>query len=125
MGKIFLILILSAGLYGGYAMYSNITKITSPKKTSDPTEPIVQRVKAKVREIEDEIVGESPLNVYAIGHDFILVESWGIVRVGELLPDGSTLRSWASTECLASLSDGTLQRFRFARFGEMLAKSSK
>lgn len=137
MGKIFLLLIVVGLIYGGYSIYSNISDLTNSDKLKSRYQgeqpplqgkvspPQKAAVVEKIKEIHSSFIESKPLHVLASSQDYLLIEAWGIVRSGEALPDGTILRSWAAKEALVSWPDGKIERRRFVRANEVLAKVPK
>ena len=131
MGRLFLVGIAAAAIYGVWGLYSNISKLTDPPVKAQ--EPAAQRVSV-VPEGEDSgpVIKErparissekkEPLRVLASNHDWIQVEAWAIVRPGDPLPDGSTLESWDKWGAVIVTEAGDRERWRFRTVGEALAE---
>ena len=142
MGRLFLVAIVVGLCWGGYKVYQNISGLTDGEALSsryhpskedppegditrqDPPEPARMRLESPESTVE-RVEKPDPLPVQATvqaqGDSFIMVESWGVVRAGEELPDGSVLRSWSSRDALVTNPEGQLERRRFRRVSEALA----
>lgn len=132
MGRVFLVAIVGAAVWGGWKVWENIQRVTHPhappvaaaseipegqdtgalKKTS------LAPSSAQVSEVHHE---KAPLPVLSSCSEWILVESWAVVRVGESLPDGSVLESWDASAATVCTLEGRRERRRFRRIGEALA----
>lgn len=136
MGKIFLCLILVALLYGGYAIYRNISEVTSPEglrnrykpeelaseSSRGPEDGQNKDVAPSKRDLVSANIEaqKEPLPVVASSGEFIQVEGWDIVRAGGLLPDGSILRAWNHLEAMVTAPNGRTEVRRFRRWQEAM-----
>jgi hypothetical protein len=138
MGRIFLLLIVAGAIYGGYGIYQHLTKLTNPDKLSEyartsggasgdakgqdtgevekepPAPSSIEKIEA--------IAQKDPLPVLSSNHEWIQIEAWAIVRVGQELPDGSRLESWDETAAVVVTVEGARERRRFRRPLEVLSK---
>lgn len=130
MGKIFLVLIVVAGCWGVYSVYSSWNKRSA--KFSPPA-PVVEQNLAPVdpvqlvdekEDTDDDDSDCDYLAVVAQTAQWIWVQEWGKVHVGDLLPDGSKLSSWyavGSDWFAKTVSGARVRVIRFGRYAEMLA----
>jgi hypothetical protein len=131
MGRLFLLGIAAAAIYGVWGLYSNISKLTEPPVKAE--QPVSQPVSvapegkdsgASIKTPPAPISSEKkePLRVLASNHEWIHVEAWAIVGPGDPLPDGSRLESWDKWEAVVVTEAGDRQRWRFRTVGEALAE---
>lgn len=132
MGRIFLVLIVVGALYGGYSIYSSVSRMTTPPepKTAERARPAASvepegqdsGQSIKVPPVASSSQKNEPLPVLASNHEWIFVEAWGMVESGEELPDGSTLESWTGKEAVVVQATGEREKRRFRRPMEVLSK---
>lgn len=129
MGKILLAVILVAGGWGIWSVYSKWTDRTSTKKAGreskvaqsvpSPTPALVAQEEEPTEEAQEEV-----LLVAGSCREWLYVQEWGVVSIGDLLPDGSKLQSWyaVGSDWFAKVVCGARSRIiRFARPAELLA----
>jgi hypothetical protein len=128
MGKIFLGLIVLAGAYGAWSVYSNISKLTNPAERKTVTKVLPENLEGQDtgREIKRALASSSsektePIPVLSSNHEWIQIEAWGIIEAGDQLPDGSKLESWDEKGAVVLTSRGREHR-RFRTFLEAMAK---
>lgn len=140
MGKIFLIGILLGFVWGGYKLYENISSLSDPEslasryrqgtggsvptnvETGEGHDSGATGKAAPVPTSRQDLSQKADaLAVLASGVDFLLIEHWEVVKVGDELPDGSVLQSWNCKEAFVTGETGTTERRRFRRVGEALA----
>lgn len=138
MGRIFLLLIVAGAIYGIYGIYQHVTKLTDGDKLSEYARASggaggnaegqdsgeAEKVPPAPSSSEKIIVKpeKDPLPVVSSNHEWIQIEAWAIVRVGEELPDGSRLESWDETAAIVVTAEGGRERRRFRRALEVLSK---
>lgn len=135
MGKVFLVLIGVGLVWSGYALVKTWRKQfggdkpAAERPAADPAEgdrvPRRGRAAAESRVAEadrEPVVGQPlVLRVQAWCDEWLRVESWGRVSVGDVLPDGSVLLSWSKCggDWFAVVQKGAdLVRARFERQAE-------
>lgn len=131
MGRIFLLLIVGAAIYGVWGLYGSISKITSPPLKAEQPAPVAVSVKSegedsgapiKTRPAASSSEKKEPLRVVASNHQWIQIEAWAIIGPGDPLPDGSTLESWDKWGAVVVTEAGSRERRRFRTVGEALAE---
>lgn len=131
MGRFFLLAIVAAAIWGGWSLYSGISKLTNPPpKVAQPVvqvpsvEPEGQDSSKAIKTppVASSSEKKEPLRVVSSNHEWIQIESWAIVRVGDPLPDGSRLESWDRWEVVTLTQDGVRERQRIRTVGEALAE---
>lgn len=132
MGRIFLLAIVAAGIYGAYGLYSNISEITKPEKRPEAERaaaPVSVKAEgedsgAAIKEVPVESSSEKkdPLPVLASNCQWLQIEAWAIVRKGDPLPDGAILESWDKWHATVVTEAGIREKRRFRTVGEALAK---
>jgi len=130
MGRLFLLAIVAAAIYGVWSVYGSISKITKPPEKPEPA-PLVASVKAegedtgqpeKTPPARSSSEKKEPLRVVASNHEWIQIEAWAIIGPGDPLPDGSTLESWDKWGAVVVTEAGSRERWRFRTVGEALAE---
>lgn len=131
MGKLFLVGIVAAAIYGVWGISGHIHRLTNPQpaqavsveaegKDSGPlikTPPVASSSEKITVDHKDE-----PLPVVSSNHEWIQIEAWGIIGAGDPMPDGATLESWDKWGAVVRTLSGELERRRFRTFAEAMAK---
>lgn len=136
MGRLFLIAIVAGLVYGGYAIYTNITALQDPDSLRSRYEPeggtaemsegqdtgteIKTPPRSTSSEVPERHEEKEPMPVVSISDEFIQVEGWGIVKAGDELPDGAVLQAWSEKDAIVTTADGTTEKRRFRRFAEAM-----
>jgi len=91
--------LLGVGAWKLIAQIRHLTSPDSPVPAVEKARPVTPAKPEKpMREIQPgELVGVS---VLASSSEWVMVQAWGFVRVGESLPDGSSLVSWSERELI-------------------------